>query len=65
MPLIEQKRNAYKTAVGKFVRRDHLVDLGVDGETMLRIILNKYDMTVSISFTWLRIGSSSGFLSTR
>jgi hypothetical protein len=42
--------------------RDHSLDLGIDGNIILECILGKQDGKVWPGFSWLRIGTSGGFL---
>jgi hypothetical protein len=43
-------------------RRNHAVDLGVDGKTILEVILGKRVEKLWTGFIWLRIGTRSGLL---
>jgi hypothetical protein len=47
---------------GDIKARDHLEDLDVDGNIILKLILNKYGARVWTGFIWLRIGTSDQFL---
>jgi hypothetical protein len=53
-------RSTFKILVGNLKAREHLEDLGVYGRVMLKWILKKYDMTVSLGLTWLWIWTSGG-----
>jgi hypothetical protein len=58
-------RNAYYILVGNLMGRDHLEDLGVDGNIILQWILGKWCGRVWTGFIWLRIGTSGGLLCIR
>ena len=47
---------------GNLRERDHLEDPSVDGRIILRWILRKWDVGVSIRPSWLRIGTGGGHL---
>jgi hypothetical protein len=42
--------------------RDHLGDPGLDGRIILRWIFRKWDVGVWTGSSWLRIGTSAGYL---
>jgi hypothetical protein len=45
--------------------RDILGDLGIDGKTILKWILGKYDRKLWAGFIWIRKGTRGWLLSTR
>jgi len=56
------RRSAYRVLLGNLRERDHLVDPGVDGRTILRWIFRKWDIGVWTGSSWLRIGTGGGHL---
>jgi hypothetical protein len=55
-------RGVYRVLVGKPEEKDHFGDPGVDGRTILRWILRKWEGGVWTGSSWLRIGTSGGNL---
>jgi hypothetical protein len=55
-------RNSYKISGGKPEGERPLEGLGVDGTTLLKWILHKWDVRMWPGFGWLRMGFSSGLL---
>jgi len=48
--------------LGKFGKRYHLEDPGVDGKIILRWIFRKWDVGAWTGLIWLRIGTGGGLL---
>jgi hypothetical protein len=46
---------------GKLMQRDYLGDLGVDGNIILKWIIEKYDLMVCTELKWLMIGCMEAF----
>jgi hypothetical protein len=46
-------------------KRDHLEDVGVDGQIILKGTFKKWDMRLWTKFVWFRIGINGGLLSKR
>jgi hypothetical protein len=55
-------RNAYDVLLGKSERKNHWVDLGVDGKVIFEWILGKSFGKTWTGCVWLRLGGSSGVL---
>jgi hypothetical protein len=53
---------AYRILVGKQKERDHWEGQDVDGWTINRWILDRYDGMIWIALIWLRIVTSEGLL---
>jgi hypothetical protein len=43
-------------------RRDHWEDQDIDGWTILKLIIERYDGKVWIGLIWIRLGISGGLL---
>ena len=52
------KRNAYRVLMGNLKERDHLEGLGIDGRTVLELLLKKYNGRAWTGLIWLRTGKS-------
>ena len=59
---VVKRRGVYRVLMGNRRERDHLRDPGVDGRTILRWILRKWDVGVWTGSMWLRIGTGGGHL---
>jgi hypothetical protein len=58
---MREKRNAYRVLMGKPEERDHVEDLDVNRNALLKMILKELDgMSVLTGLDWLRIGTSAG-----
>jgi hypothetical protein len=62
MQHVLEMRNAYKILVEKPKKKKHLEDIGIDGGTILKCLLQKLGIRIQTGFIWLRIGSSVGFV---
>lgn len=59
---MEEIRKAYITVDGKPEGKGPLVDLGIVGRIILRLILWKYEVRLQTEFIWLWVRSIGGFL---
>jgi hypothetical protein len=59
-----ERRSVYRVLVGKTEGRNHLVDLGVDGNILLKWIFTKWVGEAWTGLIWLRIGTGGGHLLT-
>jgi hypothetical protein len=50
--------------LGNLRERDHLEDIGIDGRTILKWILKKYDGKIQTGYVWHSTETSGGFLLT-
>ena len=57
-----ERRGVYRVLVGKAEGRDLLVDPGLEGRTLLRWILRKWNIRARTGSIWLRIGTGGGHL---
>jgi len=57
-----KKRGLYRLWWGNQRERDHLGDTRLDGSTILKWILMKWDVGVWTGSSWLRIGTGGGHL---
>ena len=55
-------RGVYRVLVGKPEGKKPLGDPGVDGRIILRWIFRKWDVSVWIGSSWIRIGSGVGLV---
>jgi hypothetical protein len=58
-----ERRDVYRVLVGKPEGKSHLGDPGIYGRIILRWIFRKWDVGVWTGSSWLRIGTSEGYLS--
>jgi len=54
------RRGAYRVLMGHLREIDHLEDLGVGGDIILRWIFKKWDLGACTGSIWLRIGRGGG-----
>jgi hypothetical protein len=59
------KSTAYKVLVGNLKDKDHWEDQVIQERVILKWTLNQQDGRLVAGFTWLRMGTSGGFLRTR
>ena len=62
MAPMADRRGAYRVLVGKPEGRNHLEDLGIDGRTILKWILEKWDGEAWTELLWCGIGIGSRLL---